>query len=277
MKILLDHGVAHCDTAQGSRAGAPKQTNTFRELAPLSATLLFMCLPALGAEYACPAIAPDTAGKPKYQRLDGPPRCEGYFTRKVSQKFVELISLTAGNPPSMSGDAATLPLRVPLLATAAKPADLLIQPLGAHPLYRVDLPIGREPIAWSAKPMLDSTGLELRRIGFLATVGESRPGELAVTPISFSDNVAESGLTATVRVSVEVVALRYRVVARDGSAASKTWQDVPRMPLYAWDTTKLNLPSPSSSDSYRVEVEATDDQKHRLPLLRFSIAGSDGK
>jgi hypothetical protein len=239
--------------------------------------LLISCAETFAAEYRCPKVTPDDAATPQYQLYQKPFRCEGYYTRKVSQKFIEVVSLTVGTAAPSSAAPFDVSLRTPFLPTSSDSAQILIQPLGAHPLYRVDLPVGKDPVIWNAQRMLDSTGVSLSRIGFLAALERSKPGELVITPVAFGSLPATPTVTATIRTSVELRALKYRVVAQAGAAVDKSWTDIARMPLYAWDSANLKIPISPLSGSYRVEVEATDDDKQKLPLLRFSIPRTDGK
>jgi hypothetical protein len=224
--------------------------------------------------YRCPPITPDDSKEPQYRRRTDPVRCEGYFTRNVSQKYIEIISLTLGGEARPNETVRKLSLSAPLLPSSRQ-ASLLIQPLGAHPFYRVDLPIATAPIGWNADQMLDLTGLKLARVGFLAVLEVAEPNLLEVTPVSVTEESRSSTeAVAKIRVSVPVTSMRYRVLPMTGSAAGAQWRNVPEPQLFAWElgTVKFNL----ARGGQRIEVLATDENKRRLPLLRFTVVGSDG-
>lgn len=245
--------------------------------ATLSLFALF-CAPCTRADdFKCPDVMPDVMADLKYQRLSKPTRCEGYYTREVSQSYVELVSLVSGELSDPPAGSAGISLKAVWLPEAGQKARLLIQPLGARPLYRVDIPVGHELIAWDHKPMLEATGLKLSRIGFLAVLPDLPNARPAFTPVSSSASDGDSPVTATVRVSVKVRSMRYRVIAPVGSGIPKAWQRVPDMPLYAWDSARIKLPIRSAGGPYRIEVEAVDESDKKLPLLRFNVAGNNGK
>lgn len=227
---------------------------------------------AVAQRFDCPPLSPSSSRTPAYAALADPARCEGFFERKVSQPFLEIVSLTRGVVPA----GPPLQLRV----DSRSAARLLVQPQRSGPFYRVDaaLPAGQS-LAWDAAPMLAATGLRLVDLGFLAIVqAASASGSPALlAPVVLSATAAERGVaTAVVRVSVAVssVAWRsYRLDARGGQASD--WTVLPASQLFAWQRVAVTIPLPTEGRGLQVDVQAVGaDDGQALPLLRFAIDGA---
>ena len=229
--------------------------------------------------FECARLAPSTSRAPAYAAVAGQARCEGFFERKVSQPFIEIVSLTRGAPP------AVLPLQLRVDAKSA--ARLVVQPQRSGPFYRVDaaLPAG-QALAWDAAPMLAATGLRLADLGFLGVVraaGTNAPVTL-LAPVLLSAPAPESTptptptraiATAVVRVSVAVssVAWRsYRLGVDAGPASA--WATLPDSQLFAWQRIGVPIELPADGRGLHVDVQAVGaDDGQALPLLRFAIEG----
>ena len=240
-----------------------------------AAAIALTCSISYAAPFECAPVVPDRSMQPPYHRVSGQGRCEGFFSQTVSQKFVELVSLTLSPRLRSDGASGPLSIRVPRMLNATPPATLVIRPLGARPFYRVDMPISRKPTEWDPAPMLTATGLQVSNLGFLAVTGQPEPGVTAFTPVAIDATSAKSSdAFATVRVSVKVTTLRYRQYALSPATAdTEQWREVRGTPLYAWDRSQLQIPLPADDGGLRVDVEATDDSGRNLPLLRFIIVG----
>ena len=238
------------------------------------AGLLGSAATAAGAQgFECPPLAPSSSRVPAYAAQPGQARCEGFYERKVSQPFIEIVSLTRGALPA----TPALQLRV----DARSAARLVVQPLRSGPFYRVDaaLPAG-QALAWDAGPMLAATGLRLADLGFLGLL--QAPG--AGTPVAVlapvrlgSEPMAASGpALAVVRVSVAVgsVAWRSYRLGADGGPVSG-WATLPGSQLFAWQRIGLPIELPSDGRRLMIDVQAVGADDHQaLPLLRFAIEGA---
>ena len=229
--------------------------------------------------FECAPLAPSTSRAPAYAAQAGQARCEGFFEKKVSQPFIEIVSLTRGVLPAVQ------PLQ--LRADAKTGAHLVVQPLRSGPFYRVDaaLPAG-QTLAWDAGPMLAATGLRLVDLGFLALL---RPAAVA-TPVAVLAPVLLGALgaepppsgtpprgpaLAVVRVSVAVgsVAWRSYRLGADGGLVSG-WATLPGSQLFAWQRIGVPITLPADGQRLMVDVQAVAaDDGQALPLLRFAIEG----
>ncbi len=227
---------------------------------------------AVAQSFECAPLAPSASRTPVYKKLADPARCEGFFERKVSQPFLEIVSLTRGVVPA----GTAMQLRV----DSKSAARLLVQPQRSGPFYRVDaaLPAG-QALAWDAAPMLAATGLRLVDLGFLAIVQAASAGgaPALLAPVVLSATGAEPGVgTAVVRVSVAVssVAWRsYRLDAQGGQAAD--WTVLPASQLFAWQRVAMTIPLPPDGRGLQIDVQAVGaDDGQALPLLRFAIDGA---
>ena len=84
------------------------------------AVALVLCSAAAAAvaqRFECAPLSPSSNRTPAYAAVADPVRCEGFFERKVSQPFLEIVSLTAGQ--TLAWDAAPM-----LAATGLRLADL---------------------------------------------------------------------------------------------------------------------------------------------------------
>ena len=198
-------------------------------------------------------------------------RCEGFFERKVSQPFLEIVSLTRGAAPA----GTPLSLRV----DSKSAARLLVQPQRSGPFYRVDaaLPAGQS-LAWDAAPMLAATGLRLADLGFLGIVqvASASGSPTLLAPVWLGAAGAGQALaTAVVRVSVaaSTVAWRsYRLGAQGGPVSD--WVTLPASQLFAWQRIAVTIPLPADGRGLQIDVQAVGaDDGQALPLLRFAIDG----
>ena len=218
------------------------------------ASALVLCGAAVAQPHECAPLSPSSSRTPAYAALADPVRCEGFFERRVSQPFLEIVSLTRGAAPV----GTPLQLRV----DSKSAARLLVQPQRSGPFYRVDaaLPAG-QALAWDAAPMLAATGLRLVDLGFLAIVQAASAGgsPALLAPVLLSGATsAEPGLaTAVVRVSVAVssVAWRsYRLGAQGGVASD--WAVLPGSQLFAWQRVALTIPLPTDGRALQIDVQA---------------------
>jgi len=240
--------------------------------AAVAVTLALFGASALAQRFECAPLSPSSSRTPAYAVLADPARCEGFFERKVSQPFLEIVSLTRGAAPA----GTSLQLRV----DSKSAARLLVHPQRAGPFYRVDaaLPAGQS-LAWDAAPMLAATGLRLIDLGFLGIVkAASASGEPALlAPVVLSAAGAERGVvTAVVRVSVAVSSVAWRSYRLDapGSVAAD-WAVLPASQLFAWQRVALKMPLPADGRGLQVDVQAVGaDDGQSLPLLRFAIDGT---
>ncbi|MDP1901502.1 MAG: hypothetical protein Q8K96_13765 [Rubrivivax sp.] len=240
---------------------------------------LWSALVALPADaFDCAPVEPSTTRSPAYRVVSGQARCEGFFDRKVSQPFVELVSLTRGPlPPAPGASAPALVLRTDV-KTAAR---LVVQPQRSGPYYRVDaaLPAG-QALSWDPAPMLAATGLRLAELGFLAVVRASGPSAATVTalaPVSLAAQPPgeDARAVAVVRVSVAVSSVAWRSYRLGADAVLATpWAAVPDSQLFAWQRVALPIALPADGKGLRVDVQAVGaDDGRALPLLRFAIEG----
>ena len=232
---------------------------------------------AAAQAFECAPLAPSATRAPAYTAVAGQARCEGFFESKVSQPFIEIVSLTRGAPP------AVLPLQLRVDAKSA--ARLVVQPQRSGPFYRVDaaLPAG-QVLAWDAAPMLAATGLRLADLGFLGvvrTAGATAPVTL-LAPVVLGAPTPEPTptrviATAVVRVSVAVssVAWRsYRLGVDAGPASARAWATLPGSQLFAWQRIGVPIELPADGRGLHVDVQAVSaDDGQALPLLRFAIEG----
>ena len=228
---------------------------------------------AVAQGFECAPLAPSASRAPAYAAVAGQARCEGFFEKKVSQPFIEIVSLTRGAPPTV------LPLQLRVDAKSA--VRLVVQPQRSGPFYRVDaaLPAG-QALAWDAAPMLAATGLRLADLGFLGVVraaGANAPVTL-LAPVLLSAPAPEPTraiATAVVRVSVAVssVAWRsYRLSVDAGPASA--WATLPDSRLFAWQRIGVPIELPADGRGLHVDVQAVGaDDGQALPLLRFAIEG----
>lgn len=243
-----------------------------RRLLPLAIAAL--AATASAAEFQCAPLKPSESRRPAYTRIGEQARCEGFYDRSVSQPFIEIISLTSGTAPADGATVLTLstPTRVA--------ARLIVQPLRPAPFYRVDalVPAG-QALSWDTAPMLSSTGLRVRDLGFLASQVAGGAGS-ALIPVTIGRATAApadgpSLLQAVLRVSVPVASLAWRRQRMDGSAG--TWRDIPGPARFAWERVPLALEMPPDGGGVRVDVQAVDADGKVLPMLRFSVSGlADG-
>lgn len=231
--------------------------------------------------FECAALKPSASSLPSYASIPGQARCEGFFERSVSQPFIELVSLTRGQPPA--ADSATQVPALNLYADASTPLRLVVQPQPSRPFYRVDAAMqSGQILLWNPAQMLTATRLPLSELGFLALVASpsSSAGSLpTIAPVAFTEKGRkDTRAYAVVRVSVEVssVAWRsYRVGADTASLPASGWTDLPDSHLYAWRRITLPIDLPSDGKELRVDVQAVGaSNSQTLPLLRFSIVGS---
>jgi hypothetical protein len=224
--------------------------------------------------FECAPVAPSATRSPAYRSVSGQARCEGFFEKKVSQPFIELLSLTRGPlPPAGSASAPLLQLR----STVKSGARLVVQPQRSLPFYRVDaaLPAG-QVLAWDPAPMLAATGLRLADLGFLAVLPAGDAALTAVAPIAFAPlAAADASALAVLRVSVAVSSLQWRSyrLGKDALPAS-AWVTVPDSQLFAWQRVAVPIALPPDGKRLLVDVQAIGaDDGHALPLLRFAVEG----
>lgn len=239
-----------------------------------AAVALALCSAAASAvaqRFECAPLSPSSSRTPAYAAVGDPPaRCEGFFERKVSQPFLEIVSLTRGAAPA---GATPLQLRV----DSKSATRLLVQPQRSGPFYRVDsaLPAG-QALAWDAAPMLAATGLRLVDLGFLASVRAANtngsPALLAPVVLSDTGTVA----TAIVRVSVAVSSVAWRSYHLGaGGGPTSDWVTLPASQLFAWQRIALPIPLPTDGRGLQIDVQAVGaDDGQALPLLRFAIDGA---
>ncbi len=254
-------------------------------------TLLMVMAPRWALSFECAAVAPSASRAPAYQMAGKQQRCEGFFEKKVSQPFIELVSLTRGPLPVATGD--TLP-PLALRTDTQAAARLVVQPQRSNPYYRMDaaLPAG-QVLSWDATTMLAATGLRLSDLGFLALVAwpnratnpspnppTSAPaadtGAMALAPVLLSPSGTEPARAlAVVRVSVAVSSVAWRSYRTGPGAAPVTaWADLDHSRLFAWQRLALPIDLPADGQSLRVDVQALGaDDGRALPLLRFTIVG----
>ncbi len=241
------------------------------------AALALAALPAPAQGFECAPLQPSAARSPAYRAVSGQARCEGYFEQKVSQPFIELVSLTRGPLPVAAGSpGAVLELRTDL-PTATR---LVVQPQRSGPFYRVDalLP-GGQPLRWDGAPMLASTGLRLADLGFLALAGASTPtatAVMALAPVALTAQASTpTRVTAVVRVSVEVSSVSWRSYRLGAEAWPATaWATLPDSQLFAWQRLALPIEWPSDGKGLHIDVQAVGaDDGRALPLLRFVMLG----
>lgn len=249
-----------------------------RRLAQLASAAVALCAttPPSAQEFRCAALKPSGSLRPAYERV-APNRCEGHFERSVSQPFVELVSLTRG-PPKLAGSAA-----VTLRGLPNRSARLIIQPLRTGPFYRVDALLdGDGSLVWDPMPMLKSTGLALRDLGFLALAAPladtSASDATAVVPVAVGPAaMMPAELHAVLRPSVALSALawrRYRLGSADGVG---DWREVPNPSPYAWTRIPLTIELPGDGLGVQIDVRALDADGNPLALLRFAVVGpNDG-
>ncbi len=238
----------------------------------LALALALCSAAAVAQRFECAPLSPSSSRVPAYGVLADPVRCEGFFERKVSQPFLEIVSLTRGAVPAQMA----LQLRV----DSKSSARVLVQPQRSGPFYRVDaaLPAG-QALAWDAAPMLAATGLRLIDLGFLGIVhtaaASGAPALLAPVVLSAADS--ERGVaTAVVRVSVAVSSVSwrsYRLGAQGGLASD--WVTLPMSQLFAWQRIAVAILLPADGRGLQVDVQAVAaDDGQALPLLRFAIDGA---
>lgn len=242
-------------------------------VAAVAVGLLLASATASAQRFECAPLSPSSSRTPTYAALADPPRCEGFFERKVSQPFLEIVSLTRGPVPAGS------PLQ--LRTDSKSAARLLVQSQRSGPFYRVDaaLPAG-QTLVWDAAPMLAATGLRLVDLGFLAVVqaaaASGTPALLAPVRLSVAAAADHGAATAIVRVSVAVssVAWRsYRLGAKGG--LDSEWATLPASQLFAWQRVSVAIPLPTDGGGLQVDVQAVGaDDGQALPLLRFAIDGA---
>ena len=238
------------------------------------AVALALCSAAaavVAQRFECAPLSPSSSRTPAYAAVADPVRCEGFFERKVSQPFLEIVSLTRGAAPA----GTPLSLRV----DSKSAARLLVQPQRSGPFYRVDaaLPAGQS-LAWDAAPMLAATGLRLADLGYLGLVqvasASGSPTLLAPVWLSAA-GAGQAFATAVVRVSVaaSTVAWRsYRLGAQGGPVSD--WVTLPASQLFAWQRIAVTIPLPADGRGLQVDVQAVGaDDGQALPLLRFAIDG----
>lgn len=229
--------------------------------------------------FDCAPLEPSRSRAPAYRAVAGESRCEGFFEKKISQPFIELVSLTGGAVPAAAVvAAAAATAAAPLELRAASPAAvrLVIQPQRSSPFYRVDaaLPAG-QALRWDAAAMLAATGLQPADLGFLALLDGG-----ALTPVLLGPPGPQPRrVTAVLRVSVAVssVAWRsYRLGAPGANGATlSAWSELPNSRLFAWQRVALPIELPADGGGLRVDVQAVGaDDGRALPLLQFAIGGA---
>jgi hypothetical protein len=239
----------------------------------VAVALLLASAAASAQRFECAPLSPSSSRTPAYAVFADPPRCEGFFERKVSQPFLELVSLTRGPMPA----GTALQLR----ADSKSAARLLVQPQRSGPFYRVDaaLPAG-QTLAWDAATMLAATGLRLVDLGFMAVVqaAATNGSPALLAPVLLSGAAAaDHGIsTAVVRVSVAVSSVAWRSyrLGTDGGPASD-WTVLPASQLFAWQRIAVAIPLPTDGGGLQIDVQAVGaDDGQALPLLRFAIDGA---
>lgn len=228
--------------------------------------------------FDCAPLAPSSSRAPGYAAQAGQARCEGFFERKVSQPFIEIVSLTRGALPGAQ------PLQLRLDTRLA--ARLVVQPLRSGPFYRMDaaMPAG-QPLAWDAGPMLAATGLRSVDLGFLGLLQAPGAGTpvAVLAPVLLGGPAAEAATqptpgpaVAVLRVSVAVgsVAWRsYRLGADAGPVSA--WATLPGSQLFAWQRIALPIDLPADGQRLMVDVQALGaDDGQALPMLRFAVEGA---
>jgi len=238
----------------------------------VACALALCCATAVAQRFECAPLSPSSSRTPAYALLADPDRCEGFFERKVSQPFLEIVSLTRG------AVTAGTPLQLRLDSKSA--ARLLVQPQRSGPFYRVDavLPAG-QALAWDAAPMLAATGLRLVDLGFLGIVHvAASSGEPALlAPVVLGAAGSERGVaTAVVRVSVAVSSVAWRSYRLGtGGGLASDWVTLPASQLFAWQRVAVTIPLPVDGRGLLVDVQAVGaDDGQALPLLRFAIDGA---
>lgn len=218
--------------------------------------------------FDCARLEPSHSRAPAYRAVAGEARCEGFFEKKISQPFIEVVSLTSRLAPA--NDTAT-PLE--LRAASSVAVRLVIQPQRSSPFYRVDaaLPAG-QALRWDPSPMLAATGLQLTDLGFLALVDG---GSLA--PVHLGAPRPESRIvTAVLRVSVAVSSMAWRSYRLGPQGAMlSNWSELSNSRLFAWQRMAVPIELPTDGGGLRIDVQAIGaDDGRALPLLQFAIGGA---
>lgn len=243
------------------------------ELTALTLFTVFANISHAQTDFRCAALLPSTSTSPPYKRVAKEARCEGYFDQTVSQPFVELLSLTRHSPDLLP---ATAEKSIQIRSQSKEVTRLVIQPLQPSPFYRVDAALPADgALNWNTTTMLQTTGLRLSDIGFLAHVAVGDSDIASIVPVSLPPAVADESLAyAVLRVSVPVTSIAARQY-RLGAAATvnSDWQSLLGVPLYAWDTIVLPIGIATDGLDTRVDVRAVDTKGLPLPLLQFVVVG----
>jgi len=224
--------------------------------------------------FDCAPLEPSRSRAPAYRAVAGESRCEGFFEKKISQPFVELVSLTGGAVPA-AAVASAASAAAPLELRAASPAAvrLVIQPQRSSPFYRVDaaLPAG-QALRWDASAMLAATGLQLADLGFLALLDGGALAPVLLGP----PGLQPRRVTAVLRVSVTVSSVAWRSYRLGANGAMlSAWSELPNSRLFAWQRIGLPIELPADAGGLRVDVQAIGaDDGRALPLLQFAIGGT---
>lgn len=232
------------------------------------ALVLFASATCGAQAFECAPLKPSTSRVPAYRPVPDQARCEGFFDRRVSQPFIELVSLTRGPWPA-AGDATLSALEIH--ADTRSQIRLVVQPQRSGPFYRVDAALlGQQVLLWDPTPMLGATGLRLSDLGFLALTGSTPlPGAVPVA-LTASGRQARRA-DAVVRVSVPVTSVAWRSYRLGAEAA---WTEVPNSQLFAWQRITLPIDLPPDGRELRVDVQAVAASDGRaLPMLRLAIVG----
>ncbi|RZU00843.1 hypothetical protein [Rivibacter subsaxonicus] len=242
-----------------------------RSIAALAAIAGLLAAGAAGAQgaFGCAALKPSATQAPAYGPVAGQSRCEGFFEQSIAQPFVELVSLTRGQPRLEAAGA------VALRAAAAGSQRLLIQPLAAAPFYRVDAPLrDGQPWTWDPRPMLVATGLRPDELGFLALAAGAAEEPLRAVPVSLTPEQADSDAGfATLRASVALSSLHWRSYPPE-AGADAAWRARSGVASYAWQPVSLPIELPAAGRALRVDVRALDAKGRTLPLLSFIVVGA---
>lgn len=221
--------------------------------------------------FDCAPLEPSRSRAPAYRAVAGEARCEGFFEKKVSQPFIELVSLTSGPLPGNAAGAAAAPLELRAASPAA--VRLVIQPQRSSPFYRVDaaVPAG-QVLRWDPAAMLAAAGLQPADLGFLALLEK---GLLAPVLLG-APGPQQHRANAVFRVSVAVSSVAWRSYRLGAQGATlSAWTELPNSRLFAWQRVAVPIELPADGGGLRVDVQAIGaDDGRALPLLQFAIGGA---
>lgn len=227
--------------------------------------------------FACASVTPSSALKPGYARHANAPLCEGFFDRKVSQPYVEVISALL-QPYNALRQIDVAGFSLTPRVTPGSSMTLMVQPLPVSTLYRVDARIDNGQVKWDPASMLGLTKLKFTEIGYLAVVKPRSGHSLVVAPLSVGTSPPASANSAyiTIRVSTEILQLKWRTYPTFGKAPENlVWTNALQRPLYRWAAYSLAVPLPADGLSTTLELNAFDKKDQPLKTVQLVIAGSD--